>query len=132
MSIVNEEGLDVKKKHIVIAMMAFIILLSVAYLQWGRKERVVNSFSTASDTSYTQEFSVIANTLFLNKNEYAKRFNCQKPFIMAFKIFVFPMMSAFQSKITNLRFTKNRSLYHHGRENFRVIYSQEGNYKIEE
>ena len=72
MSIVNEEGLDVKKKHIVIAMMAFIILLSVAYLQWGRKERVVNSFSTASDTSYTQEFSVIANTLFLNKNEYAK------------------------------------------------------------
>ena len=56
MSIVNEEGLDVKKKHIVIAMMAFIILLSVAYLQWGRKERVVNSFSTASDTSYTQEF----------------------------------------------------------------------------
>ena len=69
MSIVNEEGLDVKKKHIVIAMMAFIILLSVAYLQWGRKERVVNSFSTASDTSYTQEFSVIANTLFLNKNE---------------------------------------------------------------
>ena len=27
---------------------------------------------------------------------------------------------------------KNRSLYHHGRENFRVIYSQEGNYKIEE
>lgn len=34
MSIVNEEGLDVKKKHIVIAMMAFIILLSVAYLQF--------------------------------------------------------------------------------------------------
>ena len=107
MSIVNEEGLDVKKKHIVIAMMAFIILLSVAYLQWGRKERVVNSFSTASDTSYTQEFSVIANTLFLNKNEYAKDL---------IAIYVY----------------KNRSLYHHGRENFRVIYSQEGNYKIEE
>ena len=49
MSIVNEEGLDVKKKHIVIAMMAFIILLSVAYLQWGRKERCLLYTSDAAD-----------------------------------------------------------------------------------
>ena len=123
MSIVNEEGLDVKKKHIVIAMMAFIILLSVAYLQWGRKERVVNSFSTASDTSYTQEFSVLANTLFLNKNEYAKD--------NGFQNIRFSYDVGFPEQIT-IYVYKNRSLYHHGRENFRVIYSQKGNYKIEE
>lgn len=130
MSIVNEEGLDVKKKHIVIAMMAFIILLSVAYLQWGRKERVVNSFSTASDTSYTQEFSVIANTLFLNKNEYAKDL-IAKTLHNGFQNIRFSYDVGFPDQIT-IYVYKNRSLYHHGRENFRVIYSQEGNYKIEE
>ena len=118
MSIVNEEGLDVKKKHIVIAMMAFIILLSVAYLQWGRKERVVNSFS------------VIANTLFLNKNEYAKDL-IAKTLHNGFRNIRFSYDVGFPEQIT-IYVYKNRSLYHHGRENFRVIYSQEGNYKIEE
>ena len=59
------------KKCYIVGMLICIITL-LGYLQYGREEKVVNTMVRTSDTFCKQEFSVLANKLFvLDKEKYA-------------------------------------------------------------
>jgi len=59
------------KKHYVMGVLICISVL-LGYLQYGREEKVVNTMVSTSDTFCKQEFSIIANKLFvLDKEKYA-------------------------------------------------------------
>lgn len=55
------------KKHYVMGVLICISVL-LGYLQYGREEKVVNTMVSTSDTFCKQEFSIIANKLFVLDN----------------------------------------------------------------
>lgn len=61
---------DYMKKCCIVGMLICIIGL-LGHLQYGREEEVVNTMVSTSDTFCKQEFSVLANKLFvLDKEKY--------------------------------------------------------------
>lgn len=62
-----------KKQCIVVSIVVCVIII-FSYLQYGREEKVVSSRVNTSDSYYEQEFSVVANKLFIwDKEKYAKK-----------------------------------------------------------
>lgn len=62
-----------KKQYVVTSIVVCVIII-FAYLQYGREEKVVSSMANTSDSYYEQEFSIVANKLFIwDKEKYAKK-----------------------------------------------------------
>lgn len=62
-----------KKRILQTITVVFALLVVLIYLQYGRKEEVINSFSSSSAGVREEELTVVANRLFVvDKKEYGK------------------------------------------------------------
>lgn len=62
-----------KKKLIKSLIIVSVILIVFSYLQYGRKEKVLNSFSSTSAGVRNERLTIIANRLFIyDKEQHAK------------------------------------------------------------
>lgn len=108
-----------KKQYVVTSIVVCVIII-FAYLQYGREEKVVSSMANTSDSYYEQEFSVVANKLFIwNKEKYAEKL-IEKALENGYKNVRFSYDLAGYPKEINIAVYYGMWSYQHGKLMFRV------------
>lgn len=118
-----------KKQCVVVSILVCIIIF--AYLQYGREEKVVSSMANTSDSYYEQEFSVVANKLFIwDKEKYAKKL-VEKAIENEYKNVRFSYDLMGDPNVINISVYYNTCTYRHGKQMFCIWYSKERGILIE-
>lgn len=118
-----------KKQCVVMSIVVCVIIIFV-YLQYGREEKVVSSMANTSDSYYEQEFSVVANKLFIwDKEKYAKKL-IEKALENEYKNVRFSYDIVGYPNEVNISVYYSEWSYRHECPRFRISYSGKSKYDI--
>lgn len=119
---------DYMKKCYIVGMVIYITIL-LGHLQYGREEKIINTMVSTSDTFCKQEFSVLANKLFvLDKEKYADEL-IKKAINNKYKNVHFSYDISGYPNEMKISVYKDKWHYMHNKCMFQILYSIDGETK---